>query len=409
MHLKILPYPRGKEFAVTFVDDTDRSTVENTKPVYDYFHSMGMRGTKTVWPMKRKRTSSYSLEREKLISDGDNSGMTLEDPGYLNFVRQLKEKGFEIALHGVAGGNSTRKEVIEGIERFKEIFGKYPKINVFHETNIENLYAGNLKLDIWLFKLLEKVADKSEYQGTREGSPYFWGDIASKNIKYMRLPFHNISEINTLKLNPSMPFHDPKRPYVNYWFTNSDGSNCERYVKLLSRNNIAKLKRENGACLIYTHLSSGFVQNKNSHRRLNPQLKDVTSYLANQKNGWFPTASDLLDRLMLLKKVTLTHSHFDVYIQNDNEKDINDLTIVCNGQSLFDADENRKIETEDGKIIIKNIPAKANIKFKSNKKDNYFVHHNENKSIRFERKKIELYNYFGLVRQRILEKLNNFL
>ena len=58
---------------------------------------------------------------------------------------------------------------------------------------------------------------------------YFWGDLAQEKITYMRVPFHTLRAVNTLRVNPSMPFRDPRRPYVNYWFANSDGSDVAAF------------------------------------------------------------------------------------------------------------------------------------------------------------------------------------
>ena len=39
------------------------------------------------------------------------------------------------------------------------------------------------------------------------GTDYFWGDIAQKHINYVRNFVYK--EINTYKINPSMPYHNP--------------------------------------------------------------------------------------------------------------------------------------------------------------------------------------------------------
>src|SRR6185436_5946929 len=45
------PFPGGARFAFTVMDDTDVATVENIRPIYRLFESLGMRTTKTVWPV----------------------------------------------------------------------------------------------------------------------------------------------------------------------------------------------------------------------------------------------------------------------------------------------------------------------------------------------------------------------
>ena len=147
--LRVAPFPAGKDFALTFVDDTDLSTRANTEPVYDFLWQHGVLGTKTVWVARRKRTSAYRRDLEREVDLPDSSGATLEDPDYLEFVRKLADRGYEIALHGVAAGNSYREEIVQGLETFRALIGAYPRINIFHERNIENLYAGRNKLDLW--------------------------------------------------------------------------------------------------------------------------------------------------------------------------------------------------------------------------------------------------------------------
>ena len=124
-------------------------------------------------------------------------------------------------------------KLIKGYEKFKEYFWLIiPKIDILHAQNIENLYSGYDKIDNPILKIAEKIFHNSDYQGHIPQSEYFWGDICKEHIKYVRLPFHAIKEINLLKVYPKLIFHDPKRSYVNYWFPNSDGSDYKDFIKL---------------------------------------------------------------------------------------------------------------------------------------------------------------------------------
>ncbi len=78
-------FPNNKRFAFTILDDTDLSTVTNIGPVYCLLNELGMRTTKTVWPLASVRA-------------GRLGGASLQDREYLNFILKLKESGFEIAL-----------------------------------------------------------------------------------------------------------------------------------------------------------------------------------------------------------------------------------------------------------------------------------------------------------------------
>lgn len=400
--ISILPFPKGKDFAVTFVDDTDLSTIENTTPVYELLNNLNIRGTKTVWVRTQKRISAFRDKDERDTNLPTNSGATLEDEDYRDFVKDLKSKGYEIALHGIAAGNSYRSEIIDGINTFKHIFGEYPKINVFHERNRENLYAGNDKLDFWPFKLLEKITDNSDYQGHKEGSGYFWGDIAKAKIKYMRLPFHTILEVNTLRVNPSMPFHDPQRPYVNYWFASSDGSDCQRFNRLLSDTNIKKLERENSVCLIYTHFAKGFCSKNNGRYELNREFVNVISNLGRYTNAWCPTASELLDRLLACKNVSIRQTGYDVFVHNEGDDDIESLTLkVAPSTVLTEKSRVAYISNIPGKVIISRLPAGMTVTLKSNQSANILIREKDSSIIsRRERIRIEIANYYGLLKQK---------
>ncbi len=399
--IRVLPFPGDKDFAVTFIDDTDLSTIENTKPVYELLDNYNIRGTKTVWVSRQKRTSAFCDKNERIIDSNTNNGSTLEDVQYRDFVHSLKRKGYEIALHGIAAGNSYRDEIIEGIESFKRIIGEYPKINIFHERNRENLYAGNDKLDFWPFKLLEKITDNSDYQGHKDGSKYFWGDIAKTKIKYMRLPFHTISEVNTLKVNPSMPFHDRKRPYVNYWFASSNGADFERFNKLLSDSNIRKLEAENGACIIYTHFAKGFCCKKNDKYELNRKFVNIISNLGKYTNMWCPTASELLDRLLVCKNVSIKRVGYNVYVHNEGNNDIDGLVLkVAPDINFKEQNSGTRIPMVHGKMTINSLPAGATLALSCNQSGNIEIGRNKSSVIsRMERIKIEIANYYGLMKQ----------
>lgn len=404
--ISIIPFPDGKDFAVSFVDDTDLSTRENIEPVYALLASLGMMGTKTVWAFDQRRCSAFRRDMERNLPQnlGRVAGDTLEDSEYLSFILELKKMGFEIALHNVAAGNSLRREIVEGIDRFNSYFGSFPRINAFHQTNIENLYAGSNKLDLPLLKFFEWLKDGSQYQGHIEGSPYFWGDVALRTIDYFRLPFHTIQEPNTLKVNPSMPFHDHRRPFVKYWFSSSDGSNCRRFINLLSPLNIEKLENERGACLIYTHFAKGFTERSKGKYYLNSEFRNLVEELAKNRNVWFPTASSLLDRLLIVKQVSIVWDGYDIVINNDSGTDILGLTILCSsGLRLADDQGNEYHPSVENKIILPILPEKSHSVYKSNQSGSFVLQTKEECITRRERIYIELLNYYGMLKQKILK------
>jgi hypothetical protein len=278
---KAIQYPDGKTFAFSVVDDADRGTVANLRPVYDLLYDLGFRTTKTVWLRKGLNSDCLGVNAQ-----------TLEDEEYLQFVLELQRRGFEIAMHMAAPGSSLRSETISAYERFKSIFGHYPKININHYANAENIYWGKNRVDgYFLQTLYDRLAQRGQFWGHVEGSEFFWGDICQRHTKYVRN--FTFQSVNTLRANPRMPYHDDRRPYVNYWFSSSEGADVEGFNRLVSERNQERLVREKGCCLVYTHFGKGFVE----RGKLNTTWKRLMNQLA-QKNGWFVPTSELLDFLL---------------------------------------------------------------------------------------------------------------
>ena len=93
-----------------------------------------------------------------------------------------------------------------------------------------------------------------------------------------------------------MPYHDPERPYVNYWFASSEGANVESFNKCISEKNQDRLEKEGGACIMYTHFASGFYKNGSINSRFQFLIKRLS-----KKNGWFVPVSTLLDYLLEIR------------------------------------------------------------------------------------------------------------
>ena len=99
-------------------------------------------------------------------------------------------------------------------------------------------------------------------------------------------------EVNTLKACPSMPYHDPKRPLVNYWYSSSEGGDITSFKKMLTEKNQDSLEAERGACIMYTHFGKGFDQDG-----VDRQFQRLMHRLS-KKNGWFVPVSTMLDYIM---------------------------------------------------------------------------------------------------------------
>jgi hypothetical protein len=91
-----------------------------------------------------------------------------------------------------------------------------------------------------------------------------------------------------------MPYIDPrKEPYSNRWFSSSDAQTVEEFCDLIRPESLEQLTSERGACIVYTHFASGYVDSKG---HLHPQFRKRMEYLASL-NGYFEPVSTVLDFL----------------------------------------------------------------------------------------------------------------
>ncbi len=279
--LKKSRWPEGKDFAFTIFDDTDKETIENAKPVYDFLMDLGYRITKSVWPVNAH-------------SNGMLGGSTCEEPEYRCWVQKLQAAGFEVGYHNATFETSPRETTIKAIETFKEMFGSYPISMANHARCGEAIYWGSSRLtglNRGIYNMLTRFKNQGVFEGDVQSSPLFWGDVCKEKIKYVRNFIY--PGINTLAECPWMPYHDPDRPFVRHWFASSDGHDIGGFVKLLSEKNQSSLEQEGGACIVYTHFANGFL----NRGRLDPQFVSLMTRLS-QRNGWFVPVGTLLDHLL---------------------------------------------------------------------------------------------------------------
>ena len=207
-------WPEGKRFAFTVFDDTDGQTVHNTKAVYDLLYDLGFRTTKSVWPLRGSDAQECP-------------GSTCEDPAYLGWALDLKQKGFEIGYHNATYHTSERETTRRGLERFRELFGHYPLSMANHCRCNEGIYRGDARLDgpgRVAYNVLTGFKNRQRYEGHIPESPLFWGDLCREKVRYVRNFVYD--EVNTLKACPYMPYVDPSKPFVNAWFASSREATC---------------------------------------------------------------------------------------------------------------------------------------------------------------------------------------
>jgi hypothetical protein len=283
--MKHISWPEGRAFAFTIFDDPDSQTVEAGREIYAFLKDCGFRTTKGVWPSRPARTPS-----DHGITCGD-------DPQYVKWLQELQASGFEIGLHNVTSHTSYRDEIRRGLDQFAAYFGHDPNSMANHYFCEDALYWGANRVtgfNRFLYNALTLARKRSISHGHEKGHPYFWGDICQQRIKYVRN--FAFASLNTLKACPLMPYHDPLRPYVNYWFASSEGSKVDTFVDRVTERNLDVLEQEEGACIMYVHFGHRFY----SDRGLDPRFRTTMERLA-KRNGWFVPVSTLLDFLLLQK------------------------------------------------------------------------------------------------------------
>ncbi len=273
-------WPEGKDFAFTVFDDTDCGKLHRIIPIYELLHDCGLRTTKSVWPFDDPEGPRWA-------------GPSCEDSEHLEWLRQLRDEGFEIGYHGASFGNNPRDRIAAALARFEELFGSEGIVYANHFGNREAMYYHDARVSgtaRWAYGITTRFRTWRRSNGHVESTPYFWGDMCKAKVRYARSFVYN--NINVLRKCPFMPYYDPQRPFVNAWFASSEGRDADAFCKLLSPANQDRLQRERGACIVYTHFAYEFVRDG----KVRDDVRSLVEQLS-ARNGWFVPVGTLLDHM----------------------------------------------------------------------------------------------------------------
>lgn len=273
-------WPDERKFAFTVFDDTDWATIRLVKPVYDMLLELDMKTTKSVWIHKGQGAPIHD-------------GMTCESREYLDWILGLKNQGFEIGLHNAAPSTSSRDMTALALDRFRELFGDRKIIHTNHVGCLENIYWGDKRISGWrriIYNLMTRGKRRNISQGQVVGDPLFWGDLCQERVRYVRS--FVFSDLNSLALCPEIPYHDPSKSFVNFWFVSSNAGSLKRFLENFTIRKIDRLVDDGGLCIVYTHFAAGFAKNG----ELDIEFRKRMEYIAT-RNGWFVPVSDILDHL----------------------------------------------------------------------------------------------------------------
>jgi hypothetical protein len=280
-----MEFPTGAEFAFSILDDTDDSTRANAAPFYALLKELGLRTTKTVWPIAVSREEQGPFF----------AGSTLEDPEYAEWVRSLVSDGFEVASHNASMGSSLREQTRQGQAITRRETGAVMRLHCNHAQNLENLYWGSARYRSFplgaVARLLERLRGHPRYLGHVPDSPYFWGDIALAEFDYIRSFAFNSMSTDMLSIPPV--YADDTTPWVARWFITADAPDAHAFRRLVTREAVDALRCRRGHVIVSTHIGKDFVD---SSGVVDEQISDTLRYISSL-NGWFVPVSTLLDWL----------------------------------------------------------------------------------------------------------------
>lgn len=196
-------------------------------------------------------------------------------------------------------------------------------MNVMHSKNHENIYWGKYWLNNKLLSKLVSIYEPLEFGGHNLSSPYFWGDICKEKTRYVR-NFDSM-QTNTLRFDPSTPYHDPRKPYVNYWYSSAFGAGTTM-LDLLKPEKIELLASEDGASLIHCYLRHFARPGADGRFTVHPLFRQAIEKLTARDDGWYVPGSDLLDRIRAVRELKIEISDGILTINNESDVDIHNLS-----------------------------------------------------------------------------------
>jgi hypothetical protein len=278
---RTMNFPEGRLFAFTILDDTDDATYANIAPIYELLRELGIRVTKTAWPLDCPEGSKDFFAAE-----------TLQVPEYKQFVRGLIHDGHEFASHGATMESSERERTLRGFDYIESELKVAPRLHCNHGYNRENVYWGADRYTSRPMRIIAKMLERAKrtepYKGHEPESAFFWGDVCRKQFAYVR--GFSFARLDNSRLPVRYPYHEPSKPYVRRWFCTSDAPDVEAFVRLVNKKAVDEMMERRGFSIVSTHLGKGFVRDG----RVDPRVEEALRYVASLP-GWFVPASEILD------------------------------------------------------------------------------------------------------------------
>lgn len=327
MKLRLLRWPYPYRWAFGITDDTDGATVDTVREVYEFCLSLGIRPTKSVWTHPATEPCGYVRRMPP------DPGVTLEDAEYRAYCQGLAARGVEISLHGASAGNNTREQVIAGFARVREVFGAVPPVYTCHSLNAEHPHWGESHFGSPITRRAARalLRRRERFFGEVEGDPHYWLDHCWESVRYVRL-FRTL-DLNVLRRNPSMPYHQHDKPGVRFWFsaTAQDHEACRK----VSRRAMDRLAREDGAFLLYAHMHHFVSAGASTESGLRGDVEGALRLIGEREDCWKAGASEILDRCLASKNLIVTVRRRGTVVTNPTAVPLPDFQFASRARTLY--------------------------------------------------------------------------
>ena len=325
--MKVIWLPEPYEAAIAISDDPDICDFHAFKTMYDFLMKIDFPTTRAMWVYKNREPTGSPLLDCIFYSP------LLTDSECLDYCRLLNSKGFEICLHGASCGNNTR-EMMEYAFDFLKREIRASSVYICHSKNAENLYWDAHTANSNFERRILELYTKNTCYGEVPGSKYFWGDLCRKTIRYIRL--YRTRMLNTLSFNPSMPYHDFSKPFVNFWFSATKG----HIPRLFTKTNLDFLCKQNGAGILYQYLHKYVLKDGTILK----EVREALEMAANDSRLLKQPVSVIMDRLKLFQNIVTINYNGKAYIIKANKNPVGSLQIKLDTLDEFHADSFFKID-----------------------------------------------------------------
>jgi hypothetical protein len=356
--MKFLWTPDPYEAGIAITDDPDNSSFSSFKVIYDFLVRIRLPTTRSMWVYENLESTGTPHLPIKFYSS------LLSNKACLEFCRHLHDSGFEICLHGASSGNNKRESTTAAIDFLESNIG-HSDTFICHSKNAENPYWDHKCTPSRIIAPIVKLYSGNTCYGEEEASEYFWGDICRARIKYIRL--FRTRMVNTLAFNPGMPYHDFRKPYVNYWFSATKG-----YLpNIINKKQLDLLCKSNGAGILYQYLHK-YVDIAGN---IKPEIMESLELLASDKRIMVKPVSEILNRLKQFHLLFFISYKDDTYIINASRKDAESIQLLMQDQDEYSYSHDDNIVIQGSHIIVKTVKAMSVFKIYGCRSRNTGVSH----------------------------------